>query len=1006
MQLITKGNGLPHGANQKERTCHMSVFKTNLLRVVIASSLTMLLLTPLAGATTRYWLVTSDGNWNTPANWTGGVVPGPSDSAGINTGATVTINCDANPGNFQLGDVSGGGFIYIADEDYSLTTGMMTIGDDAGVDQSDGDISAASLYIETWSTADSCYSLSGGELAVSVWMYVGQHGTDTDDDFVQSGGSVEATNLYVGAYRDADGAYSLSGTGTITTEFLMIGIGAGTNPPPGAGPGVGTFTQNGADTSVSVTVHPLVLGGYWGDDAGDLSREGDGTYNLQDGTLTGERAIVGEDYEGEFNQSGGTADFDDSVFIGHRSGATGTYTLSSGDLDINDDDTVGTAYGLFVGKGGTGTFAISGGDLDVSDVYIGDASGSTGTFSLTGGSTTVSRSMEVGASSGTGRFEWFYNGTGAFSADELELGSNGTLAMGFDFDVDELKSGALFGSGTMTGLSTGKVEITNSATATFDTGSFEAGTLTIGDATDGAGRFEWFINSGADDLSVTTLSLASNGTLAMGFDFDLDELADGTLSDSTTVSGLASGTLEVTNDKTATHNDGSTIAVGDLVLGGSDGDGKMVITGTSTTLTAASITVANDADYNQSQMSKLDVQTNADVNVTADIDIGLATAFFQSSGTVDAVNMTVDGSPATHTGGTLTLTGDLTVTAGALYLLNMLTGTGDLAVTGDINITSTSVPSVGATFAWGSDNTALSADRIVLSGPTSGHMVAPALGIGFDFDLDELTDGTLFDDGNGSTLVGLDGGALVIINGATLTHDTGTEAIKIVKIGLAQTGAAPTYEISSTAALNTDYLMVAHSGSGTLEIQSTTADITVAELLHFGDGGSLSITSADGTITMDTADFDNRSTSDTNMAGLNNLALLFVGDATSYDLLEVACEDLGSSESGFSNNFALDQLLVGDATSGMVQLVDAFDNSTGDDALYVDYLFVDADSTFDFNDIMVYCHSYEFETGSTIIGSSGYLEIVGGGRMAPVPEPATMGLLALGALGMLKRRRR
>jgi hypothetical protein len=61
----------------------------------------------------RTWLVGS-GDWNTPGNWSGGVIPGPNDNAIINSG-TVTLDTDASVDSltFSSGTLQGAGLVHI-----------------------------------------------------------------------------------------------------------------------------------------------------------------------------------------------------------------------------------------------------------------------------------------------------------------------------------------------------------------------------------------------------------------------------------------------------------------------------------------------------------------------------------------------------------------------------------------------------------------------------------------------------------------------------------------------------------------------------------------------------------------------------------------------------------------------------------------------------------------------------------------------------------------------------
>jgi hypothetical protein len=58
---------------------------------------------------TVFWAAATSGNWSNPANWVGGVVPGPTETAAITVPGTYTVTVDVNDtiGGLQLGGSSG-----------------------------------------------------------------------------------------------------------------------------------------------------------------------------------------------------------------------------------------------------------------------------------------------------------------------------------------------------------------------------------------------------------------------------------------------------------------------------------------------------------------------------------------------------------------------------------------------------------------------------------------------------------------------------------------------------------------------------------------------------------------------------------------------------------------------------------------------------------------------------------------------------------------------------------
>ena len=74
--------------------------------------------------------------------------------------------------------------------------------------------------------------------------------------------------------------------------------------------------------------------------------------------------------------------------------------------------------------------------------------------------------------------------------------------------------------------------------------------------------------------------MGSQGTLAMGFDFDINSLINGSLFHGTKFNGLSSGTLEITNGATVTHLSANMLSIGTISLGTNTGNGTYIFNGT------------------------------------------------------------------------------------------------------------------------------------------------------------------------------------------------------------------------------------------------------------------------------------------------------------------------------------------------------------------------------------------------------------------------------------------
>lgn len=131
------------------------------------------------------------------------------------------------------------------------------------------------------------------------------------------------------------------------------------------------------------------------------------------------------------------------------------------------------------------------------------------------------------------------------------------------------------------------------------------------------------------------------------------------------------------------------------------------------------------------------------------------------------------------------------------------------------------------------------------------------------------------------------------------------------------------------------------------------------------------------------------------LAGLANMTFVFEGGPGVIDTFEVAGLDHGADPAGMDLNFAVGGIVLGGANGiGWLELVDTTANlGGGQGALYVDELIVGSGCTLDLAGLNLYACSF------TDLGGS-----FPGGLPTLVPEPATLTLLGLGALGVLRRR--
>ncbi|MCK4624622.1 MAG: PEP-CTERM sorting domain-containing protein [Phycisphaerae bacterium] len=237
--------------------------------------------------------------------------------------------------------------------------------------------------------------------------------------------------------------------------------------------------------------------------------------------------------------------------------------------------------------------------------------------------------------------------------------------------------------------------------------------------------------------------------------------------------------------------------------------------------------------------------------------------------------------------------------------------------------------------------------------------------------------------------------------------------------------------------------------TGTMNIGAT-GQVTVGEALVLAQDSTLTAVSG-SEIHMTGSAFQNESTNSANLAGLGNLKMIFEGGTEDVDPFEAAGEDVGAVAGGFvTANFLLDTLQLGGTAAGKIQLVDDYDNqndgSPGNEAVYVNNLIMNAGATIDLNGLNLYylnigdpkqffCGDGDmdgdvdlsdfftlkanFGTGNCWaegdFDGNGDVELsdffilkvnYGSSSSKTIPEPASASLLLLGAVAMLRRRKK
>ncbi|MBM4017213.1 MAG: PEP-CTERM sorting domain-containing protein [Planctomycetes bacterium] len=593
-------------------------------------------------------------------------------------------------GDLSLGDQVGGfGSYYLAPgctlQAYRILCGNQGTG---VFNQHGGAVSTGALYIgASGISGASTYWLGGGTLDAPGG--VTSYGTGAlfieGGTLATYGATVSVTDLCLGDDINRVGSHTLSGNASAVTERI-------------GRRGTGTLTQNTGTHDVSSL---LSLG---------IEAEGNGTLNLGGGILNTHTVLVGTAGAGLIAHSGGEHHDFGSLRIGNGAGS-GTYELSgTGYLDAAE---------VRVGNGGTGTFNQTGGtawlagplyisaaaggaggtvnlggtgELIAPTVYVGYAY--SGAMKQTGGFAYITTKLYVGYGgfghgiyrlsggdlaapeiqvgnglSVTGRFEWF---GGTVSTTLLHL-DNGTLEMGFNFNVADLLSGSLFGGaggGTITGLTQNNLSISNGAAATH---SAAAG-ATLGGLTVGSGNGAGTYNLGGDAiLAVNNLLVGWGGTgtfnqtggtatvsggiffLGAGGTAGMYNLSAGSLTTNYEIFGTGDGAAGVFNQSGGVHIVGMELRLGDAT--DTPGAGTYNLTGGSLSATTEAVGCLGAGAFTHT----------GGTNTVVNLRLGWAGAGAYTLGGTGALVATAEtvGAGAqgtfTQTGGTHTVTGTLAV---------------------------------------------------------------------------------------------------------------------------------------------------------------------------------------------------------------------------------------------------------------------------------------------------------------------------------------------------------
>jgi len=381
-----------------------------------------------AEAATIVWDGSSSPDWADGSNWLGGLVPGATEFAYVDTLNTspVVIGAGVNEA------VSGFWFISSAASNVTISGGgMLTSG-------------IGLVGLAAGETGVLVITGAGSQLNTTNTLTVGAIGTGTID--VLSGGALSDGSVALGADFGASGTVNVDGAGSIwssTNNLVVVGS---------QGTGTASVTNGGAMTAAG---HLAI-----GEDAG-----GSGTVSVSGVGSKAEIAFsvtAGHSGTGAFNILGGASVTSSFGLLGINAGSSGTATiggtgstwtttsdfevghLGMGTLNLTNGGSlsIGSDLGIGIAASGVGSVVLSGAGstlgvketADIADAGYGEAL-------LSNGATETSNTTRIGVSAAAqGHLQLSGTGTSWSTVNDLIVGHNGTA------DVSVL-GGALLDTG-------------------------------------------------------------------------------------------------------------------------------------------------------------------------------------------------------------------------------------------------------------------------------------------------------------------------------------------------------------------------------------------------------------------------------------------------------------------------------------------------------------------------------------------------------------------------------
>jgi len=823
------------------------------------------------------------------------------------------------------------------------------------------------------STADGTgwYYLEPGATLTAADVDIGTVGTGT---FVQNGGFLDVRHGTLRIGGD-------TGTGTLAmTDGVVIAEEIALVPSSGTFEDLSTDWILRVNTLTGFGTNPSFQGTL---QLGHTAPDGIADYSLaaSDSLAVGKSLAVAYDSRGKLTQeASSTVTVGHTLTVGHQDGCLGTYTLR-GSLTVSGD--------AHIGHAGKGTMDQLGGTSTVNGTLcLGFAASGEGTYQMQPGNLsqpTLSANQELIGGLGTGTF-WQWNGTHTVTTD-MWLG-----AVGGSHGTYHLRNGELHVPTLNIGSAGGGIGEFN-----WDDGTLHADTVTVhpGSTMNVNTSSVWAIDvalnihGGAVEMESTPLYVSHP-------DGALLHITDGSLKPAEFRVGSA--------DKgTVTQTGGAITAFGDLRM-------AYYTSGSGTyTMDGGSLTV-NGEGYVGDRANATFTQNNGTVEFTENLYLGCASGavgryeLFGGSLTCDKLYVGYGGTGIFKqlTGTTLNANEIHVADGSSMVLADHFLVSGHFGLLGsslDLGTNHFIVDGLDAESEMGGAASLQSGDQCYgdarkgamkqLGGHNRAHgtlTIGHHPGATGSYSMTGSSVLEAFDE-----MIGDGGEGDFDQHGGTHTC-TGT-----LTLGC-QTGGRGSYTIGG-GTLDTDGLAIGGQGAGRFDFADPDAHVYVRSHMSIGPLGALQAV-AGARIHMTGSHFDNESTDPTAMAGLANLELIFEGGTDDIDLFEVAGRDIGYAIGAFDLNFDLGRLILGSGEGiGQLRLVNQHDNWPawdGPEAAYVHDLVIGSGSYLDLNGLNLYYLHGSIHPDATIVG----------GTLSVVPEPTTVGLLAIGSLLAALRRRR